>query len=179
MKTRQISFIGILSAFIIVISISIAFTTDSISDTTRNVQYATHDTTYEEIETLNTFKETNTVNSPIDFVKSEEVINLINGTTSEHEAKNGQMLLYKDQNKTLSLKQGEKICIDVNIEDIFNDGQTAVIDYVIDNSYTDIFSGKITHNKSIEFVVPKDENYTFYLIGASSDTIHIKSLSIS
>ncbi|MCM1049494.1 MAG: hypothetical protein NC433_13840 [Clostridiales bacterium] len=179
MKTRKISLIGILSAFIIVISIPIAFTADSISDTTRNVRYAAQDIASEEIKTPNNFKETNTANSSVDFVKSEEVINLINGTAAEHDVQNGQMLLYKDQNNTLSLKQGETICIATNIEDIFKDGQTAVIGYVIDNSYTDIFSGKITHNKSIEFVAPKAGNYTFYLIGASSDTIHIKSFSIS
>ena len=179
MKTRRVSFIGILSAFAIVISTSIAFATDSISEASGSVRYATQDTTYEEIETPNNFKETRTANSPVDFVKSEEVINLINGTVSEHNAENGQMILYKDQNKTWSLKQGEKICIDVNIEDLFEDGQTAVIGYVIDNSYTDIFSGKITHNESVEFVAPQDGNYAFYFIGASSDTIHIQSLSVS
>ena len=179
MKTRKVSFIGILSAFTIVISTSIAFTTDSISEASGNVRYAAQDTTSEEIETPNNLKETKTANCPVDFVKSEEVINLINGTVSEHDAENGQMVLYKDQNKTWSLKQGEKICIDVNIEEVFKDGQTAVIGYVSDNSYTNIFRGKITHNESVEFVAPKDGNYAFYFIGASSDTIHIQSLSIS
>lgn len=103
---------------------------------------------------------------------------MVNGTTSEHDAENGQIILYQDQNKTWSLKQGETICIDVNIEDVLKDGQTVVIGYAIDNSYTDIFTGKVKHNKSIEFAAPKEGNYTFYFIGASSDTIHIQSLSI-
>lgn len=179
MKTRRVSFIGILSAFAIIISTSIAFTTDSVSEASGTVRFTSQDTTPEGIETPNNFMETRTANCSVDFVKSEEVINLKNGTASEHDAENGKMILYKDQNETWSLKQGETICIDVNIEDVFKDGQTAVIGYVIDNSYTDIFSGKITHNESVEFVAPKEGNYAFYFIGASSDTIYIHSLSIS
>lgn len=179
MKTRKLSLIGILSAFAVVISISIAFATNPVSEAFGTVQFAAQDAAPEGIETPNNIKETRTVNCPADFVKSEEVINLIDGTVSEHDAENGQLILYRDQNKTWSLKQGETICIDVNIEDVLQGGQTAVIGYVIDNSYTDIFSGKITHNELVEFAAPKEGNYAFYFIGASSDTIHIQSLSIS
>lgn len=178
MKTRRVSFIGILSAFAIIISTFIVFATNPVSEAARTVQFTSQEITPEGIEAPNNFNETRTANCPVDFVKSEEVIPMVNGTASEHDAENGQMVLYRDQNKTWSLKQGETICIDVTIEKVFKDGQTAVIGYAIDNSYTDIFNGKITHNKTIEFAAPKEGNYTFYLIGASSDTIHIQSLSI-
>ncbi len=179
MKTRKVNFMGILASFVIVIGTSIAFTTDSVAKASEPVSFATQDTASEGIEPQNNFKETKTANCPVDFVKSQQVINLINGTASEHNVENGQMVLYKNQNRTWPLKQGETICIDVNIEDVLKDGQTAVIGYVIDNLYTNIFSGKITQNESVEFTAPKEGNYAFYFIGASSDTIRIQSLFVS
>lgn len=76
------------------------------------------------------------------------------------------------------LTLGETIRVNVNIKDILKDGQTAVIGYVLDHSYQDIFSGKITQNKLIEFTAPRKGSYAFYFIGASSDTIHIQSVSV-
>lgn len=178
MKTRKVRFIEILSAFAIIIGTFIVFATNPVSEASGTIRFTSQEATPEGIEAPNSFKETRISNCPVDFVKSEKVINLVNGTTSEHDAENGQIILYQDQNKTWSFKQGETICIDVNIEDVLKDGQTVVIGYAIDNSYTDIFTGKVTHNKSIEFAAPKEGNYTFYFIGASSDTIHIQSLSI-
>lgn len=178
MKTRRVSFIAILAAFTIVISAIIAFTTDSVSEAYEIACFAVQDTTSEEIETLSNSKETKVANCSVDFVEFEEVVNLINGTVSEHDVENGKLVLYKNQNKTWSFKQGETICIDVNIEDVLKEGQTAVIGYVIDNSYIDIFSGKILQNESVEFTAPDEGDYAFYLIGASSDTIHIQTLSI-
>lgn len=178
MKTRKINFIGILAAIVIVISAAIACTTDSVSEVSGAVNSDAQETTFGETALSEDTKEMRAANCSVDFVQSDETVNLINGTTPEHDVKNGQMVLYKNQNKTWSLQQGETICIDVNTKDIFEDGQMAVIGYAMDDSYTDIFSGKIAQNKSIEFTAPKEGNYAFYFIGASSDTIHIQSLSV-
>ena len=169
MKTRKVNFIGILVTVAIVISVSVVCTTDSVSKVSGAVRPTAQETTSNEMKTTN---------GSVDFVKAEETVNLVNGTISEHDVENGKMVLYKNQDKIWSLKRGETICIDVNIKDILKDGQTAVIGYVIEDSYIDIFNGKITQKKSIKFTAPKEGDYTFYFIGASSDTIHIQSLSV-
>ena len=179
MKTRKINFAGILAALAIVISASIAFTTDSVSEASETVRFVAQEITSEDIGTPDEFKQTATSTSSVDFVKSQKIVKLINRSVSEHNVENGQMVLYKDQDKAWSLRQGETVCIDVTIEDVLKDGQTVVIGSVIENCYSDIFIGKISQRKSVEFTAPKEGDYVFYLIGASSDTIRIQSLSVS
>lgn len=178
MKTRKTNVIGIAAAAAIAVSVFIVCTTDSVPEVSGTVCSVALETTSEEAASSDDMKETRVTNGPVDFIQSDETVNLINGTTSKHDVKNGQMVLYKNQNKTWSLKQGETIRVNVNIKDILKDGQTAVIGYVLDRSYQDIFSGKITQNKSIEFTAPRKGSYAFYFIGASSDTIHIQSVSV-
>lgn len=57
-------------------------------------------------------------------------------------------------------------------------GQTAVIGYIVDGAARELFSGRIAGSQTIDFYAPRDGEYEFYLLGASSDTIHVQSLSI-
>lgn len=112
------------------------------------------------------------------YFKSKETISLQNGIAPSHDVKNGQIAIYKNEDKNWSLKKGQTINLEFNIESSLKDGQTAVIGYINDNIYTNVFSDKIFRDKSIEFTAPENGEYAFYLIGASSDTIKVQSLSI-
>lgn len=176
MKIRRKSFWGMFAAFLIVISTTVACTTEPFSETHENIDFAMETDTFDEEDD---FSKMETENVSVALVESKRIINLVNGTASEHDVLNGELILYKEQGKIWSLKRGESVNIDITIETYIRDGQTVVIGYIVDNCYADIFSGKIKQNKSVEFIAPKDGDYAFYLIGASSDRIHIKSISAS
>ena len=89
------------------------------------------------------------------------------------------MVIYNDGENSWNLTQGEIVNLQVKIDNVLKDGQTAVIGYVVDNIYTDIFIGKIKENKTVEFTVPDDGEYTFYMIGASSDTMNVQSFEVN
>lgn len=104
---------------------------------------------------------------------SEDIIG-----SSVQEVKNGHMVVYKDGESGWSLTQGETVNLHVDVESVLKDGQTAVIGYVNDDVYTDIFVGKIDGRKDIEFIIPANGEYEFYFIGASSDTIYVQSFEV-
>ena len=114
----------------------------------------------------------------VDFAKSKEIIRLTDGITTDQDVKNGQLLFLKDGHESWKMNQGETISLDIHIKDFLEDGQYAVIGYVMNDLYTDLFSDKIITQQSIDFTAPKTGEYYFYFIGASSDTIRIQSFSI-
>lgn len=170
MKTRKLSLKGIVASIAVVIVLCVVFTTDSGQEDLRAVGMAAQATTSKDTKDIR--------NCSVDFIKSENIVDMTDRGASKHDVKNGEMVLYEKNGKPWSLKQGEKCCIQVTTEKIFEEGQTGVIGYVVNGFYTDIFSDSIIQNESVEFTVPQDGDYTFYFIGASSDTIHIQSVYI-
>lgn len=98
-------------------------------------------------------------------------------------------IFYEDENfsgfltfrSAYRIEESERFTV-VFADDSYNDihlkGQTAVIGYIVDGVAREIFSGRIAGSQSITFYAPEDGEYEFYLIGASSDTIYVQSLSI-
>lgn len=153
---------------LVIVSVTI-FATDSVSLLDNNVK-----TTAQEVENIVGMS----VNDSVDFIKTTEVIKMEEGAAATHAVKNGQLCIYKDGKNNKAFEQGERVTLEIDIENVLAEGQTTVIGYINDNSYMDVFKGRIIDHKSITFTIPKKGKYDFYLIGASSDAIQVRSFSI-
>lgn len=112
-------------------------------------------------------------------LKGEKVVNIQNGEGVAHDIENGYTAIYKKGDKDWTLEKGETVNLSFHIKKQLEDGQTAVIGYIKNNIYTDFFVNKIRDEISIKFVAPDDGEYSFYLVGASSDKIEVTSCSIN
>lgn len=180
MKTKKVNILSILSAIILVGSTLILFATDSMSASADSTNTAMQESSLAEVTVTDNEIEVATENDSTRFVKAIETHNLKNGAASGHDVPNGHLVIYEDEENDRTWNKGKTINLEVCIDDVLEGGQTAVIGYVTDGTcnYGEIFKGKIIDHKTIEFTVPETGEYSFYVIGASSDTIHIKSLAI-
>lgn len=186
MKNRKIGFAGGVLAAALVIGTTMILATDRTSRSYSSADIAMQETKQEKLPAID---------HSVEPVLSKETVWLENGTASAHDVKNGHMVMYhygdKDQkwnigesdlidirNGNRKFVQGETVQLEVRIEDVLKDGQTAVIGYINGDTCTELFCGKISHEKAIVFTAPETGEYDFYLIGASSDTIHIKSFAV-
>ena len=168
MKINKVNILSIIFATCLILCMVKVFATDSAPVSTDGIGVVRQET---EVEAM-------AVDSSVDFVKSKESVSLKNGVALDHDVTNGQLIIFENEESNRTWNQGKTINLEVCIDAVLEDGQTTVIGYVMDDTYTDIFRGKITDNKSIEFMAPETGEYSFYVIGASSDTIHIKSFTV-
>ncbi len=168
MRAKKVTFMSIAAAFAVVVCTVIVFATDSISVVDDEGQVVS--------QTVSFNGGKDAYNS-VDIIHPDNISMRMSGL-SVHEVKNGHMVIYKDGKNGWSLTQGETVKLQIDIDNVLKDGQTAVVGYVIDDVYTDIFVGKIDDSKVFEFVVPADGEYAFYFIGASSDTIYVQSFEV-
>lgn len=169
MKTKKRSFTRMIAALVIIAAIAALFATDSHPMSTDNCTYASdHPGGASPL----------TEDHATDYVTSQKTMHLENGKMSACDADNGEMLILKSGNTDWMLERGETVHFTIDIENILIDGQTVVIGYQNGDTDTDMFHGKIKDHQTISFSIPETGAYSFYLIGASSDTIHIRSLSI-
>lgn len=157
MKNRKMSHTGVLAAGVVMISAVVFFSTAPVS---------------------RAFDGVGTVGSSVDLVRSEKIVDLTDLAAPKHYIKNGQMVVYRNEGHAWTLKKDDGLRIDVETEYVLKDGQTAEIGYVADGVYVSLFRGKIPQRETIEFTAPEEGDYMFYLIGASSDTINVQSLTI-
>lgn len=169
MKTKKRSFTRMIAALVIIVAIAALFATDSHPMSTDNCTYASdHPGGASPL----------TEDHATDYVTSQKTMHLENGKMSACDADNGELLILKNGNTDWMLERGETVHFTIDIENILIDGQTVVIGYQNGDTDTDMFHGKIKDHQTISFSIPETGAYSFYLIGASSDTIHIRSLSI-
>ena len=180
MKTKKVNTLSILSAIILVSSALILFATDSMTVSADGVNIAMQESSLAEATLAGNEMETATENDSASFFKAIGTLNLENGAAPEHDVPNGYFMIYENDGNNRTWNRGKTISLEVCIDDVLEDGQTAVIGYITDGTRTktEVFRGKIIDNKTIEFIVPKTGEYSFYVIGASSDTIHVKSLTV-
>ena len=180
MKTKKVNILSMLSAIILVSSALILFATDCVPMSADSVDTAMQESSLAEVTVAGNEMEISTENDSVSFFKATGTLNLENGAVPEHDVPNGYFMIYKDEENNRPWNQGETISLEVCIDDVLEDGQTAVIGYVTDGACTktEVFRGKIIDNKTIKFIVPETGEHSFYVIGASSDTIHVKSLTV-
>ena len=169
MKAKKMTFVSVTAAFAVVICTVIVFASDPTSSVAEEISVAGQEISLDE---------GNAADGSADMIDLNNISMITNGSTV-HEIKNGHMVIYNDGENSWNLTQGEIVNLQVKIDNVLKDGQTAVIGYVVDNIYTDIFIGKIKENKTVEFTVPDDGEYTFYMIGASSDTMNVQSFEVN
>lgn len=169
MKTKKASHISIMCAIIIIAAVIAVFATDAGSISADTVEFASEEGSYEPLIT-----ETNSAK----YVTAKKTVHLKNGMMTEFDMENGQLIICKNGETDWLMKQGETMTLDISIENILNGGQTVVIGYLNNDTYTDIFNGRIINQQTITFTAPKTGAYSFYLIGASSDTVRIRSVLI-
>lgn len=116
------------------------------------------------------------------FHYPEQVIGFLNGTFVEHSISNGHMAIYKNPNKKYTLKKGQSIVLDFDIDEVeyCDDGFRAVVGYIKNAVYTEYCSTILLGNSTkIEFIAPEDGEYDFYALNISAATIYANSLSIN
>lgn len=167
MKTKKIIFTGA-AAFVVVLCMVSVLVTTPVSPTAVESAIAGQegDSGRDNVSDCST-----------DCIKCNN-IELTDGISSEHEVNNGHMVVYKYGENGWNLTKGKTVKLQISIEDILADGQTAVLGYIVDHTYTDIFSGKLKGDKTVEFTIPDDGEYMFYIIGASSDTICVRGFEV-
>lgn len=168
MKTKKVTFLSVVAAFAVVMCTVAVFATDSISAIAGENQAAGQ---------MVCSDGGKNVDNSAGIIYPNNISKDISGL-SVQEVKNGHMVVYEGGESGWSFTQGETVNLHVDIESVLQDGQTAVIGYVIDDVYTDIYAGKIDGTKDIEFIIPANGEYAFYFIGASSDTIYVQSFEV-
>lgn len=168
MKTKKVTFSGVVAAFVVGLCTVSVFATNSVSSTAVEAAIAGQE---------GYSGRDNVSDCSTDCIKWNN-IELTDGISPEHEVNNGHMVIYKYGENGWNLTKGKTVKLQISIEDILADGQTAVLGYIVDHTYTDIFSGKLKGDKTVEFTIPDDGEYMFYIIGASSDTIYIQSFEV-
>ena len=122
------------------------------------------------------------------------IIPLENGVIKEVSSQNGQVMWFADGYKATQsignpmralqgweLKKGDTLMLSFTIElpDALPDGQIAEIGYFDGKNFVDLYTGKIKGTFDIEFVAPKDGEYFFYHINASSLPQNFLEISIT
>lgn len=168
MKTRKVTLLSVAAAFAVVAGTAAVFATDPIS------AFADESRTAGQMVSFDGGKDAYHSAGIID----PDNISMRNTGPSAHEVPNGHMVVYKDGESGWNFTQGETVNLRVDIDSVLKDGQTAVVGYVIDDMYTDIFTRKIDDRIDFDFIVPADGEYVFYFIGASSDIIYVQSFEV-
>lgn len=180
MKTKKLNTLSILSAIILVSSALILFATDSMPASADGIDIAAQESSLAEVTLAGNEMEIASEGDSTGFFKATGTLKLKDGTAPEHDVPNGYFMIYENDENNRTWNRGKTISLEVCIDDVLEDGQTAVIGYITEGACTktEVFRGKIIDNKRIEFTVPETGGYSFYVIGASSDTIHVKSLTV-
>lgn len=107
----------------------------------------------------------------------KEMIVLNNGRSLSHKILNGNMVIYKNQETDWKLEAGKTVKFHFEVEDIegCEDGFKILLGYIKDNVYNDFCTDTLLGNVAIDFPVPEDGEYSFYLLNISASSIYIKS----
>lgn len=169
MKIKKTSIMGLVFALVLVVGTTTVFATSAEQDKSRIIPSYVSMSDDENVELSLPVFTTNNIMLNKNLAAYEHDIP-VNGTVIYKLPAASKKWFSESETYTINLK-----IVDRN----FDYGQGTHIGYVSDGTRTQLFSGQIKKTVSVDFIVPKDGEYEFYVECASSDPLLVESIRIN